>query len=112
MTEKKCETCEQRWLLELYGYPAVREITISHETPETVTLYEDRGVFGASTRRMAKKTSSHEVFKTEVEALKSAYDYAESRRKQIKEDLNDWEDTANGLGTRIAKLNAQQTAAE
>jgi hypothetical protein len=61
---------------------------------------------------MAKKTVYTEVFKTETEALMSAYDFAEKRRAAAYESLKDWEANVNGLGTRIAKLNAQQAATE
>lgn len=71
---KKCETCEQRWKLERYsGYPRVTEITISNETDKTVTVYEDRGPFGASTRRMDKVSSYHSVHKTEYDAWQAVH---------------------------------------
>lgn len=64
---KKCDTCEQRWEA-FYGTLTVSEITVSHETDKTVTVYTDRGSLGASTRKQNKEGEYFSVHKSPQEA--------------------------------------------
>jgi hypothetical protein len=78
----------------------------------TVTVYRDRGPFGASTSRQYKETDHERIVKTEAEAWDAARQYAGRKILEANEQLSRWEKYAALAVEGYNRATAQPAATE